>query len=230
MYVGHLAIALALKALLPHIPSFVIIVGTAWLDILDGIFILFGWNSITPNLSAGPYLFFNLTFIDWDHSLLMASLLSLLWALICFKLYNNNNQQIAIIAAISSMSHWVSDWPMHNEDLALYPFSNYHFGYNLWGKLGLFSWYLEILFVILLSSFSYFLNSKRGVSWKYVYYFLVFLTFNLSPWTSPMQFVATLSRPLSDIIGGILITLGFVLPSYVLCRLVDSAEQKAKKH
>lgn len=232
MYVGHIAFGLFLKSLFPQTPTFPIIFGVGWLDILDGIFVIFGWNTITPNLSSGPYIFFDLTFIDWDHSLFMAIILSLFWALLFSiknKNKNKNNKLIGIIAGISSFSHWLMDWPMHNLDMSLFPFSNYHFGYNLWGKLGIYSWFLEIFLIFILSSISFYFNSKRGVSWKNVYFFLIFLILNLSPWTSPMQFIATLSRPLSELLGGFLITIGFIIPCYFVYRLVDSAEQKAKK-
>ena len=105
------------------------------MDIFDGILIMLGMNRVTPNLDSGPYLFFDLTFIDWDHSLLMALAISIFWGLVFIK-----NRQITMIAALASFSHFVLDWPFHNNDLALYPHANLHFGYGLWGKLGTLSW------------------------------------------------------------------------------------------
>lgn len=51
--------------------------------------------------------------------------------------------QMAFSAAIS---HFIADWPMHNNDLALYPFSVEHFGLGAWGKLGTASWVLQGIF------------------------------------------------------------------------------------
>jgi hypothetical protein len=39
----------------------------------------FGSEHRHPEPHAGPYLFFDLTFIDWDHSLLMAAFWSVVW-------------------------------------------------------------------------------------------------------------------------------------------------------
>lgn len=85
MYVGHFAIGLAIKARYPKIPAIPIMMGVGFLDLLDGIFIILGFNTVTPNLNSGPYLFFDLTFIDWDHSLLAAVFWSAIWGLLFVK-------------------------------------------------------------------------------------------------------------------------------------------------
>jgi hypothetical protein len=85
MYVGHVAIGLAIKARYPKIPAIPIMMGVGFLDVLDGIFIILGFNTITANLNSGPYLFFDLTFIDWDHSLLAAVFWSAIWGLLFVK-------------------------------------------------------------------------------------------------------------------------------------------------
>ena len=78
-YVGHFAIGLAIKAWRPQVPAAPIIIGVGLLDILYGLFVVAGIDRIAANLQSGPYLFFDLTFIDWDHSLLMAAVVSLCW-------------------------------------------------------------------------------------------------------------------------------------------------------
>ena len=80
MYVGHFAIGVAIKSVSPKTPTLPIMLGVGFTDIIDGLLIIAGADRVTPNLNSGPYLFFDLTFIDWDHSLLMATVLSLLWA------------------------------------------------------------------------------------------------------------------------------------------------------
>lgn len=115
-----------------------------FLDLLDGVFIILGFDTATPNLSSGPYLFFDLTFIDWDHSLLAAAFWSAIWGLLFVK-----HRPGAVVAAFS---HFIADWPMHNSDLALYPHSVEHHGYALWGKLGTASWILEGIFSAVLAA------------------------------------------------------------------------------
>lgn len=80
MYVGHFAIGIALKAKYPDVPTLPLLLGVGFIDILDGIFIMLGWDQVTPNLLALPYLFFELTFIDWDHSLVAALFWCCVWA------------------------------------------------------------------------------------------------------------------------------------------------------
>ncbi|MEQ8044338.1 hypothetical protein ABQW67_15725 [Xanthomonas hortorum] len=159
MYVGHFAIGLALKASFPGIPTLPLLLGVGFLDILDGIFIMLGWDIVTPNFAAGPYLFFDLTFIDWDHSLLAAVVWSVVWACLFWK-----DRRIAVLAFVASFSHFLADWPMHNNDLALLPHSQTHFGLGLWGRLGTASWVIEGVFVVVLAAYAWNSARKRGVN------------------------------------------------------------------
>ncbi|WWW34635.1 hypothetical protein V8017_16700 [Stenotrophomonas rhizophila] len=222
MYVGHFAIGLALKARFPRIPTLPLLIGVGFLDILDGLFIIFGWNQVTPDLSAGPYLFFDLTFIDWDHSLLAALLWSGVWAALFFR-----NRTVAAMAFVASFSHFLADWPMHNADLALYPFSATHLGLGLWGTLGTMSWVIEGLFVAVLVAYAWRTSAKRGVSllWPTVAMGVAFI--NLSPWLSPMKQVATMNEPAAHLLHGLLVTAGFLLPGALLTWLVNRAEKRA---
>lgn len=69
--------------------------GVGLLDIINGLFIIAGIDTVTPNLLALPYLYFDLTFIDWDHSFLMALLWSTIWGLLFIK-----NKTVALIGAL----------------------------------------------------------------------------------------------------------------------------------
>ncbi|MDE2422534.1 MAG: hypothetical protein KGO49_15310, partial [Gammaproteobacteria bacterium] len=159
MYVGHFAIGLAMKARWPNIPALPIMLGIGFLDILDGLFIIAGFDRVTPNLHTLPYLYFDLTFIDWDHSLLMAIFWSLVWGAFFLK-----DKKVAILASCAVFSHFLADWPLHNNDLALYPHAAAHLGFGLWGKLGVLSWVLEGIFSAVLALYFWRANAKRGVS------------------------------------------------------------------
>lgn len=139
MYFGHFAVATVIKAKNPDVPAAPIFLGTGVLDILDGAFILAGLDKVTPNLKASPYLFFNLTFIDWDHSFLAALFWSWLWGLICYYIYKRN-KKIGWVAAITAFLHFVCDLPLHNHDLAWYPFSKGHWGMGMWGTYHAWAW------------------------------------------------------------------------------------------
>lgn len=220
MYVGHFAIGLAIKARYPKVPALPIMMGVGFLDLLDGIFILLGFNTVTPNLASGPYLFFDLTFIDWDHSLLAALFWSMIWGLLFIK-----HRAVAAVAALAAFSHFIADWPMHNSDLALYPYSIEHYGYGLWGKLGTLAWVLEGVFSAVLAVYAWRISARRGVSLVWPCAVLVVLFLQLSPVASPMKFVATLQEPLTHILHGALVSLGFLIPGLLLTWLLDRAER-----
>lgn len=221
MYVGHFAIGLAIKARLPDVPALPILLGVGFLDILDGLFIMAGFDRVTPNLGAGPYLFFDLTFIDWDHSLLMAVIWSLVWGAFFIR-----RPKVALVAAAAAFSHFLADWPMHNSDLAIYPHSNDHLGYGLWGKWGTASWIAEGMFAAVLCAYAWVLERKRGVSllWPCVVLAVIFV--NLSPWLSPMKWIATLDEPAAHLAHGALVTLGFAVPGLLLTWMSNRAERK----
>lgn len=223
MYVGHFAIGLAIKARYPKVPALPIMMGVGFLDLLDGIFILLGFNTVTPNLASGPYLFFDLTFIDWDHSLLAALFWSVIWGLLFIK-----HRAVAAVAALAAFSHFIADWPMHNSDLALYPHSIEHYGYGLWGKLGTLAWVLEGVFSAVLAVYAWRISARRGVSLVWPCAVLVVLFLQLSPVASPMKFVATLQEPLTHILHGALVSLGFLIPGLLLTWLLDRAERVSR--
>ena len=220
MYVGHFAIGLAIKARYPRIPALPIMMGVGFLDLLDGIFIILGFNTVTPNLNSGPYLFFDLTFIDWDHSLLAAVFWSVLWGLLFVK-----HRPVAIVAALAAFSHFIADWPMHNSDLALYPRAVEHYGYGLWGKLGTASWILEGAFSAVLAAYAWRLSRQRGVSLTWPCVVLLVLFLQLSPFASPMKFVATLDEPLTHILPGVLVSSGFLIPGLLMSWLLNRSER-----
>lgn len=114
---------------------------------------------------------------------------------------------------------------MHNTDLALYPHSVEHYGYGLWGKLGTVSWILEGAFSGVLAAYAWRLSARRGVSLIWPCVVLVVLFLQLSPVASPMKFVATLDEPLSHILHGVLVSLGFLIPGLLMSWLLNRSER-----
>lgn len=220
MYAGHFAIAMAMKARKPELPALPLFIGVGFLDILDGLFIVAGWDRVTANLAAGPYLFFDLTFVDWDHSLLAALIWSVLWGAIFWR-----DRLVALAASFAAFSHFIADWPLHNGDLALYPHAARHLGLGLWSRLGTTSWLLEGLFILGLCSYAFVAHAKRGVSMLLPSLVLVVLFANLSPWLSPMKVVATFAEPAAHLAHGALVATGFLVPGALLTWLVERAER-----
>lgn len=225
MYVGHFALGLLLSSLFPTVPPAASIVGSTWLDLINGVSTIVGVNRVAPNLAAGPFLFFDLVFIDWDHSLLMAVVLSLIWA----GFYAKNGSTAAAVAFVASFAHWVCDLPFHNGDLAAYPHSVEHYGWGWWGRYLTNAWLLEGAFSAACIALAYALFARRGVDITRAVVTCVILFLNLSPWTSPMYYIAQAGHPADYLLHGAAVTLGFAIPGYILVSMVKNAEARAAK-
>ena len=219
MYFGHFAVGMALKAKYRDVPLVPIMLGAGFLDVINGTLVALGIEKVTPNLHALPYLYFDLTFIDWDHSLLMAVLWSLLWGAFFLK-----DKRIAMIAALSCFLHFIADLPMHNADMALYPYAQQYLDFGLWGKLGIWSWFFEIVFAAVLLAYAYVQHAKAGENILWQVCFIGLLALQMSPWTSPMKHVAMLPEPYASIVHGILVALGFIVPTIILVWLYKRSE------
>ena len=214
MYFGHFAVATALKAHKPDVPALPLFIGAGVIDIVNGLMIVGGADIVRGNLNTLPYLYFDLVFIDWDHSLLMAAVWSALFAWICKAFYQSG--KIAWFAFLCSMLHWLADVPVHNADLALYPYSDIKFGWGWWAKYGEWSWGIEVAFMAVLLIYAWVKSAKNGVDLKWQTLFLILTALNVSPWLSPMKHVATLPEPWAYLIHGFLVTVGYVIPPLIL--------------
>lgn len=143
MFAGHFAAGLALKAKEPRAPTWAMLVGAAFLDLLFPLFVALGIERIhaTPGIAPGM----SLDFIDWSHSLLMA----VVWSAVFAAFFVRRGRAVMLAAAAAVFSHFVLDWPMHPMDLALYPHAAAHAGLGLWVKWRVGWWFLEAVVVAL---------------------------------------------------------------------------------
>jgi len=166
MYAGHLAISLAVQSRSPNIPAWVFAVGGMLLDIIGGFNFALGFSRAIPDPTAGT-VGFDFVDIDWDHSLLMASVWSSLYAVAAWafiRTRGGSTSEVAKYAYAMGMTHWILDAVVHNPDLALYPGSPYKFGTSLWSLTPWGSWLLETYFCGLMAVI-YFRNySALGLS------------------------------------------------------------------
>lgn len=211
-----------MKSRTPKTSTLALLLGVAFMDIMDGLFIVLGADRVTPDLASGPYLFFDLTFIDWDHSLCMGVLLSLLWGALFLR-----NPATSCLAALAVFSHFLADWPVHNHDLALYPYSEQHMGLGLWGSLGTGAWVLEGLFAALLVAFAWRRARLAHISLLRPALLLLVLFVVMSPWLSPMLVIARLPEPWAHLAHGTTVALGFLVPGFILVRMIDRDQARA---
>jgi membrane-bound metal-dependent hydrolase YbcI (DUF457 family) len=138
MYVGHFASGLALKAAEPKAPTWALLLGVGFLDILFGPFLMAGIEhaSLTPDISPG----FSLDYIDWSHSLLMA----LVWSFVFASFFLTRGKAVAGMMGLAVFSHFLLDLPMHPSDMALWPGSSIHLGFGLWRSLPTGWWFVEL--------------------------------------------------------------------------------------
>src|SRR5215510_6834333 len=140
MYAGHFAMGLAIKAKEPRAPTTGLLIGTGFLDILFGPFVMLGIErvSMTPGSAPG----FSLDFIDWSHSLVM----SLVWSSAYGLLFWRRGRAIAALMGFAVFSHFLLDLPMHPHDMALWPHSPVHLGLGLWKTA--WWWWIELACVV----------------------------------------------------------------------------------
>ncbi len=224
MYFGHFAIGVALKACQPKVSVWPIMIGVGLIDILNGIFIIAGLDIVTPDLKALPYLYFDLTYIDWDHSLLMA----IIWSSLFGLLFWRKSRRTAIVAFIAAISHFIVDIPLHNSDMAIFPTSQIKIGMGLWGSHPYNSWVLEILFSIILLGYGYVKSRKEGINILPQLVFITLVIIQMSPWLSPMKIVAKLGNPYDYLLHGVLVSVGFIAPSLILILLYKRSYSRVK--
>jgi hypothetical protein len=142
MYTGHFATALLFHSYYPSIFSFVFTFGVCFIDIVFGLFILFGIERIDLNVKG--------TSVDLycpvSHSLLGSFVISYLWGCI------DTTGEYFMPLFLSSFSHFVEDWLVHNRDLPLYPFSSIYVGGTCFhAKYPRAAYYFELILCILCS-------------------------------------------------------------------------------
>ena len=183
MYAGHFAAGLALKAKVPEAPTWGILLGVGFLDLLFGPFVLIGLEqvSVTPGVSPG----FFLDHIDWSHSLAM----SIVWSVVFGALFVRWGRRIAAVMVAAAFSHFMLDLPMHPPDMALWPNSDVHLGFGLWQALPVGWWFVELALVAACGA--YYLRGAAESDYfgrRPVLALIVVLLLHLSnsPWLSPL--------------------------------------------
>lgn len=182
MYAGHFAAGLALKVREPRAPTWAIMIGVGFLDLLFGPFVLLGIERVTMTPGTSPG--FSLDHIDWSHSLLMA----IGWSVLFAAAFLRRGRAVAIVLGLAVFSHFVLDLVVHPADLALWPGATTHLGFGLWQSLPRGWWFVELV-VIAAAGWWYVRASRRsdrfgGRSLAVVGVIVALHLFN-APWFAP---------------------------------------------
>ena len=137
MFAGHVATGLAIRARVPKAPALAIFLGAVLLDLIFSVLVWSGIERVTPTPGLAPGA--RNDFIDWSHSLGMA----LVWSVLFAVPFVKRGRAVAMAAGSAVFSHFLLDLPMHPHDLALYPYATAHLGFGLWQSLPIGWWFVE---------------------------------------------------------------------------------------
>lgn len=128
MFIGHAAVALAAKPLLPRVNLALPLLAAFWVDLVWPVFLLLGIERV--RIDPGNTAFTPLDFVHypWTHSLAAALGWSVLFGVVCLR----NGRRPALILGLLVFSHWVLDAVSHRPDLPLWPGSATLVGFGLW--------------------------------------------------------------------------------------------------
>lgn len=128
MFIGHAAVALAAKPLLPRVNLALPLLAAFWVDLVWPVFLLLGIERV--RIDPGNTAFTPLDFVHypWTHSLAAVLGWSVLFGVVCLR----NGRRPALILGLLVFSHWVLDAVSHRPDLPLWPGSATLVGFGLW--------------------------------------------------------------------------------------------------
>lgn len=235
MYQGHFAAALLIKALAgPSIPAWPILFGSSILDIIGGLDGFLGLDIIQPDKSAGPYMYSNFIFIDWEHSVLMMLVWSCVFGWVGCHILGGFSKEAAMLGAASSVVHWLMDTlVIAPSGLTLYPHGTYHFGLGLYQKYPLGSWIGENVLAGVLSYTAYRIMKERtAADISMALILLAALSMLMSPWTSPLLLVAHMYEWgwLEGILGAVQMAgfwTAYIVPAIMFSKIINNAEREA---
>jgi hypothetical protein len=130
MFIGHFAVGLASKKLAPRASLGALVAAPILLDLLWPIFLLVGWEHVSVEPNANPFL--RLAFDSYPISHGLVAVLG--WATLFAALYYGFTRYGAgaVVIWIGVASHWLMDYIVHRPDLPLYAGGGRLFGMGLW--------------------------------------------------------------------------------------------------
>lgn len=137
MYAGHIAAGLAIKAAEPRAPTWALVLGAGWLDIVHGVLVLAGVEHVKPD--ATKFLAWELVDMPWSHSLAA----TVVWSILAALVFSRRGRAVGLAVGLAVFSHFALDFPMHEHDLALAPGSNVMLGLSLWSWSAIGAWAIE---------------------------------------------------------------------------------------
>jgi len=160
MFVGHYGPSLAIRAVRPEVPLWVLFVAAQLVDVAWGLLVLVGIEKlrIVPGITAASPL--DVYYMPYTHSLVAALLWSVAAVLVCRRVFRWPGWSAAWWVGAAVLSHWGLDWLVHRPDLPLYG-NTAKVGLGLWDYVGI-SLSLEAL--VLVGGLWLYLKKTRGLT------------------------------------------------------------------
>jgi hypothetical protein len=132
MFIGHYAVALGAKKILPKVSLGTLLLASQFIDLLWPVFLLLGFEHV--RIDPGNTVFTPLDFYDYpiSHSLLAVLGWSLGVGLLYYAVQRSGRN--ALILGGLVLSHWVFDFISHRPDLPLMPGMETRVGLGLWNS------------------------------------------------------------------------------------------------
>jgi hypothetical protein len=132
MFIGHLAVGLAAKRVLPHASLAVLLAAAQLADLLWPVLLALGLEQV--RIDPGNTAFTPLDFVSYpySHSLLLLVVWGVVFGLV-YRRVTDARHAVAVITALV-VSHWVLDVVTHRPDMPLYP-GGTRLGLSLWNSI-----------------------------------------------------------------------------------------------
>jgi hypothetical protein len=133
MFLSHFAVGFSAKKTAPHASLGTYVAAGLFLDMLWPVFLLLGIEQvrIVPGITACCP--FDFVYYPWSHSLLMAVVWSVVFA-VGHYLFRRDKATAKMLGAVV-FSHWILDWVAHRPDLPVAPGLTFRTGLGLWNSI-----------------------------------------------------------------------------------------------
>ncbi len=132
MFIGHFAVALGAKKMVPTINLGVLFLACQLLDLIWPCLVLLGIESVSIDHTATVVNPLNFEYYPYSHSLVMSIIYSLALGTIVAKV--TKSRRGGIVTGCVVFSHWILDYITHRPDLPL-TFDGLKVGLAMWNSL-----------------------------------------------------------------------------------------------
>ena len=134
MFIGHYALGLAAKRIVPSVSLGALVLACQFADLLWPTLVLAGVESFTirPGITAVTPLDFE--YYPFSHSLLALCVWGILFGLV-YRAVSGSSGRAALVLFALVLSHWVLDVVAHRPDMPLAPGVGLRIGFGLWRSI-----------------------------------------------------------------------------------------------